>query len=1641
MLQGLWGAFPHASPRRSGALPCDVLAVVVRIRRWGWWCRERVRGLCCRPSGGVSLTCGVTDGGTRPGHPHRMLTNRDGEGRARTSDGPGRVRQRRGPSARQAAGPALPPTGTLRHRPTIATRLVLLGRSGGALLLMVALLGGLPLLLASTIGDPRQGWADLSVGDVSDRALIDVLATLAYLFWVQFAVATMAELLTRALRLPSPPPLPGLLPGAQQLAGSLIGAALLATSSVPLAHAASPSSVAGHAVTVQHSQPAAATRPVLTVAGQATDRHATDRSRQAEARYRAVTIEREGPGTYWDLAQHHLGRGERWREIWSINQGRRQDDGTLLLSPNRLRYGWQILIPVTTDSSADLRGEEAREQSPPTALTAAGDPSQPARDLDATSSAATSQEIRPPAVTYEPADGSTPGSTSGRRTLIPTRSVHTVAVGDTLWSISEAQYPRARVGDVPRVVAALTRANRGVEDGHGRRFRDPDLINPGMRLQLPRVHLFAHRATERPEGGSHPRSGGPRHQTGPSPAPPATPAPAHDLGASATEAPPAPTPQASGPPNTMRPQPGATQTPTPATPPATAPPTSAPTGGPAGAAPIGDPQDPTDTKDQPDQGEDVASSIPDWLRGAGFLAAVFIALWAYRRRRRDSQMNLDDVAPPADEHLVPLHTAIRVSAEPDAVRRLDLALRWLALRNACEHAAAASGPRHRAGAAPAPAHVQAVLHATDGPLDVVLRESAALPNPWQRLHDDRHWRLPAEAPLSLAADAHAMSHPHPTLTQLGTTEQGRGVYVDLEAIGVLAIQDRASSDDASPNPGGPATPPSAATASRAGAYPDLVRHDTTDNPLRVGDRVGGGSAQVGVGTHLPTDRIDRIDHRAGTRAVSLRGIARAVTATLTAAPLISLLQIHTSGFDPFLAEERLHSHNSIDDLLSHIAPVAARLHGQLRDAGVESTLTLRATQADGDFGAEIDPVVVVATDRSLTRQHGQRLSALAGDGNRGVAVVVPAHAVPHARWILSTEPRTAPTRHHEVGSLSRERTQDNDQDGEESSGHGPSEEARWWRLEPLGVRIQPISVASDELADLAGLLREASTPPLPAQQADRLNQESENPGAGVAVAAQPVTTSAEHRSEPIIAGSDPSASRDRAAWTTVTPSSAMEQRYAERRAATGENSRSPEALPTSRSSDVAASRALGSEHLEPGAAREPGTAQTKVALPAANKQQAHADVVTDLHTTSTILERTGDPSADGSGEHLGGDPGGSASPPASAATGQSESPHAPGQGVITAGTAPSPASHPAQRPAQGEQHEGSAPEPEGTTSTEKAPSDVDPPSAAPPRDTDQPTDREAGEASAPVGHGASRAATAVPDQGTAPSAESRSPAAVAVSAAAAGDTEGTISSPQLPEVPDLLAGDWQVMVRLLGRPTLTGRDGTPAEGVRERTVETIAWLALHRHGHRTSLESALWPTGARAATVSNTISRARAALSDLAGPHAHAWIPHYQRDLRLDPAVTTDLDQLQACLTYATRHGRHDPEAAIRILRDGLALVTGIPVGWPWLDAELGSILSTTPTNAAAVLATLCLQTGDIQQALTATTIGLGILPAHRELFALRMRARAATGDLSAVRAEYEAYLRADNADPLTDGQPDRDLERLYLNLSRVEARSSQTKR
>ena len=138
---------------------------------------------------------------------------------------------------------------------------------------------------------------------------------------------------------------------------------------------------------------------------------------------RDVVLTGDGARTWWDLAATHLGDGTAWRDLWDLNQGRVQADGTVLTTERVvLQPGWTVLVPATTE-----------RHRPVAAVAAAADDN---RGVD---------------VTVQP--------------------------GDTLSEIAADH----GINDWTRVWPA----NAGRAEPDGARFTDPDYIEPGWTITIP----------------------------------------------------------------------------------------------------------------------------------------------------------------------------------------------------------------------------------------------------------------------------------------------------------------------------------------------------------------------------------------------------------------------------------------------------------------------------------------------------------------------------------------------------------------------------------------------------------------------------------------------------------------------------------------------------------------------------------------------------------------------------------------------------------------------------------------------------------------------------------------------------------------------------------------------------------------------------------------------------------------------------------------------------------------------------------------------------------------------------------------------------------------------------------------------------
>ncbi|MBN9620784.1 MAG: LysM peptidoglycan-binding domain-containing protein, partial [Actinobacteria bacterium] len=243
-------------------------------------------------------------------------------------------------------------------------------RQGGAIVALLALLAGVPWVMAATIGNPLNGWGSLKAGDLSDSVIIDVLAAVVWaaiwVAWLQFAVAVAVAVNTavRTSRRPvggawAPRPdlsaarVPGEFTGIPHLARWLVATALLIGTAAGIASTPAQAFAAGPA-----PAPVAAVAQVHAVAPTATPgaaehaRHSTPQTASSGTRTYVVPRDGSGPDTYWDIAASMLGSGERWHEIWALNDGRVQADGSVMTQAGLLMPGWTVLVPAQASGSS-----------------------------------------------------------------------------------------------------------------------------------------------------------------------------------------------------------------------------------------------------------------------------------------------------------------------------------------------------------------------------------------------------------------------------------------------------------------------------------------------------------------------------------------------------------------------------------------------------------------------------------------------------------------------------------------------------------------------------------------------------------------------------------------------------------------------------------------------------------------------------------------------------------------------------------------------------------------------------------------------------------------------------------------------------------------------------------------------------------------------------------------------------------------------------------------------------------------------------------------------------------------------------------------------------------------------------------------
>ncbi|MDT8916045.1 winged helix-turn-helix domain-containing protein [Amycolatopsis sp. PS_44_ISF1] len=359
------------------------------------------------------------------------------------------------------------------HRP-VARVARLLGRAARGLvaaLVLAALVAGLPWVLIYGVGWPLPGHVP-SAGEIgavlmapmSPSFLLDTLACLAWLLWLVFAVDVAACVLDAA-RGARWPELRGRSGPVRRVAAVLVGALLLAVlGRTATAATAAPPVVARP---VGHT-PAVATALAWTMP--ASHKHTGSPPSQPSAEPGTERVRPPEAGVHdslWRIAQRRLGDGDRWPEIWALNEGSAQPDGRVLSDPNRIHPGDTLRLPET-----------------PTPPVLAPSPQAP------TAPAPETQAVPPPASTTTPAPSEPVPSPAPTQVRDVGTATGQPAGGAAMWGSGETFVGLGLAAAISALLM-LARRRRQARYRPGSGRRDDDLPLAPAVYQLRLAHLRA----------------------------------------------------------------------------------------------------------------------------------------------------------------------------------------------------------------------------------------------------------------------------------------------------------------------------------------------------------------------------------------------------------------------------------------------------------------------------------------------------------------------------------------------------------------------------------------------------------------------------------------------------------------------------------------------------------------------------------------------------------------------------------------------------------------------------------------------------------------------------------------------------------------------------------------------------------------------------------------------------------------------------------------------------------------------------------------------------------------------------------------------------------------------------------------------
>lgn len=211
-----------------------------------------------------------------------------------------------------------------------------------SLIAVLFIILGIPALLITVSGNPLAS-IDMVGGVIAsvDGALTFLLQVfipiIAWIGWASLVIPLILETFAQ-IRHGESVKLPGILRFQQNVAAVLIGMILASTAGISGATALESSGPAGVPVTPNQTVSAPATVQAQYGVPSAAEK--------AQASQTGPSYMVNGRQALWDIAETTLGDGHRYIEIFNLNQGVVQKDGTALQSTDQLLHdGWVLTLP------------------------------------------------------------------------------------------------------------------------------------------------------------------------------------------------------------------------------------------------------------------------------------------------------------------------------------------------------------------------------------------------------------------------------------------------------------------------------------------------------------------------------------------------------------------------------------------------------------------------------------------------------------------------------------------------------------------------------------------------------------------------------------------------------------------------------------------------------------------------------------------------------------------------------------------------------------------------------------------------------------------------------------------------------------------------------------------------------------------------------------------------------------------------------------------------------------------------------------------------------------------------------------------------------------------------------------------------